>query len=291
MPPRFSVILPTYQDWSALAGCLEALSRQTVGAEAFEIVIGNNNPAADLPADFKLPSNAKVVHQPKPGSYAARNAAVAQAQGALLCFTDSDCRPKSDWLEQAENLFARAPDANRIGGHVEMTSVGPEWSVPELYDRIFNLRQERYVPNGYAATANLIVKRPFFERVGPFNEELFSSGDKEWNKRATALGDRILYGENVCVEHPARNDFATLRKKHFRVAGGRFRMKGRDRKRLWIPSPKYFFPALSSLKRILAEPGISGRQRFLIWRMDYRLRREELREYFRIRSGESAKRE
>lgn len=289
MSPRFSVIIPTYNDWDALGQCLETLAAQTVESEAFEIVIGNNNPAPGVPDHVTLPPNARVVHQPKPGSYAARNAAVAEARGEVLCFTDSDCRVESDWLEQAGVLLDQGVD--RIGGVVVMTPAGDEWTVPELYDRIFGLRQARYVERGYAATANLIATRALFDKVGPFNEELYSSGDKEWNLRATTAGSRIVLGEKVRVRHSARGSFDALKRKRLRIAGGRFRMKGKDKRRIWIPSPKYYFPAISALKRIWAEPGLTTGQRLKVWAMDYRLRRAELREYHRIRAGKSARRQ
>ena len=283
--PRVSVIVPTYRDWDALAACLSCLRAQSLDPAAFEILVANNNPDAALPADFAPPPNARVIWQPKPGSYAARNAALREARGAVFAFTDSDCRPEPDWLENALALLDRHGEVDRIGGAVIVTPNGADWTLPELYDRTFGLRQDRYVPRGYAATANLIVRRALFERVGPFNEDLYSSGDKEWNLRAQAAGSRIVLGEDVRVRHAARSSFEALKKKRLRVAGGRFRMKGKHERRLWIPSPKYLFPAFSALKRIRREPGLTRGQVIRLWAMDYALRRAELRELIAIRKS------
>jgi len=285
---RFSVIIPTYKDWAALAQCLDALAGQTVGPEAFEIVIGNNNPEAALPEGVVLPPNARVVHQPRPGSYAARNAAVGAACGDVLCFTDSDCLPEPDWLENAGALFDREREADRIGGGVVLIPKGEDWTLPELYDRIFGLRQERYVAHGYAATANLIVRRTLFERVGPFNEDLYSSGDKEWNRRAGAVGSRIVLGRDVLVRHPARASYAELEKKRLRVAGGRLRMKGARR---GLSLMKYRLPSLPALGRILVEPEVALTDKLRLWEMDTRLRRAELAEYRRIGADAGTRRE
>ncbi|MGC9420379.1 MAG: glycosyltransferase [Rhodovulum sp.] len=284
-PLRVSVIVPTYRDWKALAGCLSCLAAQTLSRQDFEILIGNNNPEEPAPEGFDLPPNARLVWQPKPGSYAARNAAARSARGAVLAFTDSDCRPEPDWLQNALALLDAAAYVDRIGGVVILEPNGAEWTLPELYDRVFGLRQERYVRRGYAATANLIVRRDLFERVGPFEESLYSSGDKEWNRRAQALGSRIVLGTDVRVRHPARMTFEALKKKRLRIAGGRFRTKGKHEKRLWIPSPKYLFPALSALRRIAREPGLTGHQVLRLWAMDYALRRAELRELIAIRQS------
>jgi len=288
--PFVSVIVPTWHDWGALAQCLDCLAAQTLPAEGFEILIANNNPEEALPPGYALPANARAIWQPKPGSYAARNAALGAARGAVLAFTDSDCRPEPEWLEAALAFFDRNPGIDRIGGAVVVTPKGADWTLPELYDRIFGLRQERYVPRGYAATANLIVRREVFARVGGFDEDLYSSGDKEWNLRAQGSGSRIALGEDVRVRHAARSSFEALKKKRLRVAGGRFRMKRKHERRIWLPSPKYFFPALSALKRIRREPGLTRGQVLRLWALDYELRRAELRELISIRKSRGATR-
>jgi len=276
--PRASVIVPTYRDWEALAACLACLEAQTVPAQDIEILIANNNPEEAVPESVTLPPNARIVWRPKPGSYAARNAAVAVARGAVLCFTDSDCRPESDWVANALALFDRQPEVDRIGGAVILTPKGESWTTPELYDRIFGLRQERYVARGYAATANLVVRRDLFDRAGPFDDSLYSSGDKEWNRRAEAAGSRIVLGEDVRVRHPARDSVAALAKKKRRVLGGRVRMKSKGRLTLLLKTPKYLIPSLAALGRILSEPGLSARERLQLAALDYRLRQEERRE-------------
>lgn len=289
--PRASVIVPTYRDWDALSACLDCLRAQTLAPEAFEILVANNNPVEAPPQGIAMPDNARLIWQPKPGSYAARNAAVAAARAEVLCFTDSDCRPAPDWLEKALALLDRAPEVDRIGGRVILEPRGAEWTIPELYDRISALRQDRYVARGYAATANLIVRRAVFDRVGPFDETLYSSGDKDWNLRATAAGFSIVYGEEVRVHHPARDSIEALRAKRRRLAGGRFLLKGKHERRFWIPSPKWLFPGFHALRRISAEPGLTRAQVFRLWMVDYAMRRAELREQIAIRRKRKGRRQ
>ena len=44
-----SVIIPVYRDWARLRSCLDALERQTIGPDAFEIILANNEPEAGYP--------------------------------------------------------------------------------------------------------------------------------------------------------------------------------------------------------------------------------------------------
>lgn len=271
--PRVSVIVPTYGDWEALAGCLACLAAQT--APASEILVADNNPDDAPPSNFALPANARRVWEPAPGSYAARNAAAAVARGDYLFFTDADCRPEPGWIAAGLAAFEADPALGRVAGPIVLSPAGPTWTAPEIYDRLFNLRQARYVARGYAATANLAVRRRVFERVGPFDAGLRSSGDKEWNVRATALGIPIAYVETMRVAHPARASFEALAGKRTRVAGGKAALRRRRGVSARLSLLRFALPSASSVRRILAEPGLGAAMRVELLRLDWRLQRAE----------------
>src|SRR5687767_1234031 len=108
-----SIIIPTYKDWVPLTLCTDALSKQTFPKEMFEIIIVNNNPNEQTPADFRLPENGKIISEPTPGSYAARNAALKIAKGDIVGFTDSDCIPDENWIKRAVDYFNNNPECSR----------------------------------------------------------------------------------------------------------------------------------------------------------------------------------
>lgn len=49
---RGTVIVPTYRDRDSLAICLRALAVQDIDADAFEVIIANNNPEVAVPTSF-----------------------------------------------------------------------------------------------------------------------------------------------------------------------------------------------------------------------------------------------
>jgi GT2 family glycosyltransferase len=271
------VIIPTYGDWEGLRQTLAALGAQSAPPGSFEVVVGNNNATPGLPADLVMPPWARIVWQPKPGSYAARNAAVSVARGDVLFFTDAGCIPDPDWIATGLRLLTADPALARIGGAIVVTSAGSCWTVPEIYDRLFGLQQSRYVRSGYAATANLVVRRAVFDAVGTFDEALFSSGDKEWNGRAGMAGHPIVFVPDLRVHHPARASFADHAKKRARVVGGKFAMKGRRRRFSYRVPVKFLLPSLSAALRIAREPGLTLGQRLSVYRLHYRLRLVEFR--------------
>lgn len=218
--PRVSVIIPTYRDWVRCFECLEALRNQTVDANVFEIIIVNNDPSDPCPDPDRLANNVSVIDEEAPGSYAARNTGVAASSGAILAFTDSDCRPAPSWLEAS----IAAIEANN--GHVRVTGpihiFRPEGcgELAFLYDRKFAFNQSSAKRFEHAVTANLVVPRAVFDRVGYFNARMLSGGDYEWDGRAAKVGVPLVFDNHAAVHHPSRRSVAELSVKARRVAGG-----------------------------------------------------------------------
>lgn len=219
--PHVSVIVPVYNDGARLARCLQALSVQSIGTDQFEVIVvdnGSDDSPEKVVDGFPF---ARCLAEPLPGSYTARNTGASVARGVCLAFTDSDCRPGRDWLASAVDYFNSNPDVSAIGGRIELDrSAIP--SAAELYEWIYAFRQDRYVSqHGFAATANLIVRRNVFEEVGPFDGARKSGGDLEWGQRLVASGHVLRYAAQVVVHHPARSSLEDLIRKRRRTVGGR----------------------------------------------------------------------
>ena len=222
-PRQVSVIIPVYRDWARLGSCLDALARQTLDADAFEIVLANNEPDAPCLLE-RLPANVRIVDEARPGSYAARNTAIAAAAGRVLAFTDSDCLPDPGWLERALRLLEAEPGL-RVTGPIPVFREPGSSYLAFVYDFHTAFKQAQAVARGSCATANLVVARDVFDRVGLFNADLVSGGDTEWGERAHRAGVPIRYDEGVRVAHPARRSLAEIIRKKRRVAGSEAQRK------------------------------------------------------------------
>lgn len=215
-----SIIIPVYGDWGRLAQCLQALAVQDYPAEQIEVIVVNNHPADQLPTGWTLSGNCRVIHETKPGSYAARNSAIRIARGEIIGFTDSDCIPCKEWIREAVACFAD-PACDRIAGRIKLFYHGTVLSMAEQYEQIYAFNQDLYVKrDGTGVTANLFVRKELFDQVGLFNEELLSGGDYEWSVRAGKAGYRIAYAEKAVVLHPAGRRMSQLVRKARRVGGG-----------------------------------------------------------------------
>lgn len=215
--PLVTVVVPVRDGAGVLPGCLDALAAQ-VGAPPFEVVVVDNG-STDATAAVAAahPVVDRVVEESRPGSYAARNAGVASAQGEVLAFTDADCRPAPDWLARG----VAALDGTDVAGGAVRHLVTDRPTTWERYDRALYLDQQRAVRDeGYAATANLLVRANVFAAVGPFDASLRSSGDLEWGQRASALGIRARYAPDAVVGHVARRTAVQTWRLHRRLGAG-----------------------------------------------------------------------
>lgn len=277
-----TVIIPTYDDWHVLQKCLDCLAQQSIAQDRFEVIVANNNPTPEVPSDLKFPANARVIHVPKPGSYAARNAALLEARGEALFFTDSDCQPLRNWIENGLAALAVVGPHDRLSGSIELFPKGKAWTGPELYDRLVHLNQEVYASRGWCATANLVTRKAVFDLVGPFAGDRFSGGDSEWGKRATNAGSSMVFSPQVLIRHPARDSFADLAKKRRRKIGGIHQEEVASGKRR-RSTLSYLFLTRNDISRILNDQGLHDPERIRILWLEYRLSLVAFHEFARLR--------
>jgi GT2 family glycosyltransferase len=222
-PPTMaiSVIVPIYNHWHLVPTLLECLTAQHCPQQDFEILLTDNG-SDSIPTLPDLSPNARILQCERAGSYAARNHAIAHAQGRILAFTDADCRPSPQWLSSARALIEDDPPDDLIvagGVRVVPADVGQP-NAFELLDMVLGIPQAHYARHGFGVTANLFVTRSVVQRIGGFDATRFSGGDADLCHRATASGARLVYHEPALVEHPARSDWAEAAGKARRIKGG-----------------------------------------------------------------------
>jgi glycosyltransferase involved in cell wall biosynthesis len=223
--PFVSVVVPVYDHGEHLPEALLALADQTYSGE-WEIVVVDNGSCVGLEATVASHPRARLVHEARVGSYAARNRGVQEARGEVLAFTDADCRPEPSWLAAGTEALLADPACGLIAGRIDVEVRDPRRpTAAELYESVAAFSQREYVERWrFGATANLFTRREVFARVGPFDESLYSLGDRDWGRRVFEAGFAQRYAEVARVRHPARRSVGELLRRARRMAGGYYQI-------------------------------------------------------------------
>ena len=287
-----SIIIPTYRDWDRLRLCLHALQDQSYSKNEFEIIVINNDPDDDIPDHLMTFSNVKFITESKPGSYSARNAGLRLAKGEIIGFTDSDCVPQKDWIQNAVKYFQDHPECSRIAGNILILQKNGKPSVIETYNQIYAFPQKAVLKNyGGSMTANLFTYKFLFDKVSYFNEGLMAYGDLDWGSLATNAGYRIDYVENVIVYHPPRS-LKELIIKEKRLGGGGLHFYQKKRSN-WVNVLKFFYnirPRSGSLRLMLSLKNTNKRDVVFIPLLRYYLHIFRYFETLRVQFGKKPNR-
>jgi glycosyltransferase involved in cell wall biosynthesis len=236
--PHVSVIVPVRDGAHHLRLLLDALDRQTIDRESFEVVIADDG-SAEPPLDFATgDGHVKVLVGPATNSFAARNRAVAVSVGEILAFCDSDCIPEPEWLERG---LAAVEEADLVAGYIRF--ILPEKrTIWTLVDMDTSKNQQALVAAGLAETANLFVTRAAFDRVGGFMEIDNGYGDYDLVERCVASGCALRFAVDAIVWHPTRQTAASVLRAHWVYSRSYAEFQGRRgvpiqglRLRTWVP--------------------------------------------------------
>ena len=254
--PRVSVIVPVWNDLSGISRCLDCLADQTLDQDRFEVLVVDNG--SDPPVTLAgRPANVRLLREPEPGSYCARNSAIAEARGSVFAFTDADCLPQPEWLAAGLAALDTHDRPAFVGGRITVPGARPGLLSPvEAFEATANFNQERQIREmGCSATANLFVRRSVMEQVGIFGTAK-SGGDYLWCKRAMACGVDPLYSDEALVYHPSRGSRSAVLSRERRLAGGH-----RDNNPGWGPALRFFLRHMVPPRRhILDIIGLPSKQ-------------------------------
>lgn len=285
-----SVIIPVWNSAALLRRCLEALARQTLGPDCFEIIVVDNGSSDDSAAVANSFPGVVLLSEPRPGSYAARNRGLARARGDFIAFTDADCVPAPDWLEQALAAARRHPGAGVLAGRIELfeegESEGPAFTD---YERLFSFPQS-HAARGNCATANWMSPCAVFEQLGGFDEALKSGGDRQMALRIKGTGMPLVHVPEMIVRHPVRASYDSLVRKRRRLSGGRWeRTSGPAR--LARVMGMTLYDTARRLRRAAIAPGLTLRRKLAVMRLTVELSVVAALEFWRLFRGQTAARD
>lgn len=201
--PQISVIIPVFNSHAIVSGCLEALEGQSVERSRYEVIVvddgSTDHTCQHVNDQFPWVRLVSIAHG---GPSAARNAGAQAARGELIMFTDSDCVPAPDWIEQ---MVAAFDDPAVVGAkgvyrtqQKEIVARFMQLEYQYKYERMARLKWLDFVDTYSAA-----YRREIFLQNGGFDTSFTvpSVEDQELSFRLAQKGYKLAFARHAAVYH------------------------------------------------------------------------------------------
>lgn len=201
--PRVSVVIPTWKRADLLERCLNALRRQTLARDDYEIIVCDDGPS---PATRALVDSMALQTGGRPaihyipvrgtqGPAGARNAGWRRARADIIAFTDDDTVPEPGWLEAG--LAAMTSGADAAAGRIIMPLPARPTDLELDAARLSNVE---------FATANCFLRRRALEEIGGFDERYAAAWREDSDLQFSLIehGRTVTVAPEAVVVHPLR---------------------------------------------------------------------------------------
>lgn len=239
MKPFVSIVIPVRNAERTLHTTFEYLSRIEYPRDRMEIIIADGGSTDgtvqvinDLQKKNPFVTLVSIPNCPSPGY--ARNKALDLAKGEYIFFTDGDCAPSPNWVNDIIEKFEGDPHIGMIGGEIYTLTVDPN-NLVELYCENFGFNRVswRYggIDEGYfpplsdRSPSEIAGHRCFFfvtanaaVRGSIVHKDRFRFWDRptgedvEFNHRVKEKGWKLYFLPHARVDHMHRSSFKALRK-------------------------------------------------------------------------------
>lgn len=240
VPPSVSVVLPVRNGAAHLEQQLRALSTQRYDG-CWELLVvdnGSTDGSPDLVRSWhgRIPG-LRVLHCPRPGANAARNAGLDAARGDVLVLCDADDQVLDGWLaELVGTLVDTGCEAVAGSFDEELLNDATRFDFP--LRNVSPLEPvARFLPRGI--TANLAVRMDVARRLR-FNEGYrYGATDTEFCWRLQLAGHRLGWSQDAVVAYRHRDSLRSVRRKAY--------LTGRARVMLYRDFAAYGMPRSSTV--------------------------------------------
>jgi glycosyltransferase involved in cell wall biosynthesis len=201
-----TVVVPTYNEEKNIERCLQALAKQTISRDSYEIIVVDGN-SKDKTSEIAAKYADKVLQQVSSGVGGARNDGAKAAKGDIIATTDADCLPDEDWLNTILENFTNE-DIVAVTGYLD----------PMIPNDMKRLRADTYryafkVANGlrkagsfvgyhHLCGANTAFRRDAFLEVNGYSDLAYSD-DVEIATRLKEHG-KMAMDKRIQVDYSIR---------------------------------------------------------------------------------------
>jgi len=208
MKPKVSVIIPAYNAENTISMTLHAVLSQEFPKNQFEILVvddGSIDNTKKIISKFKKVKLISISHS---GPAKARNIGAKFAKGKIIAFTDSDCIPKKDWLN---NLIIPFKDKDIVCVAGTYATLNKNKLIARFVSYEIDYRHEKMKKSkiiDFVGSYNCAYKKSIFRKFHGFDETftVASGEDPELSFRIRKANYKIIFQPKAVVFHTHPDD-------------------------------------------------------------------------------------
>lgn len=175
--------------------------KQSVPGDSYEIIVVDDGSTDDTPRILKG-FRVTGLRQENRGPAAARNHGARKAAGGIILFTDSDCVPEQNWIEEMVKPFSD-PSVTAVKGayRTRQRSFTARFAQVEFEERFEMLKQAPSID--MVDTYSAAYRREVFLEVNGFDESfpVANNEDTELSYKLSGMGHKMVFNPHAVVYH------------------------------------------------------------------------------------------
>jgi cellulose synthase/poly-beta-1,6-N-acetylglucosamine synthase-like glycosyltransferase len=196
-----SVIVPVRNAARTIGACLDGLEAQSVSRDRYEVIVVDDGSTDDTRDKVKGYS-VILLTQAHQGPAAARNRGVGAARGEIVLFTDADCVPDREWIEEMVRPFTDPEVVGVKGAYLtRQEEVVARFVQREYEERYERMARRRFID--FIDTYSAGYRREVFLAQGGFDAGYPNASveDQELSFRLAERGYKMVFNPRAAVYH------------------------------------------------------------------------------------------
>lgn len=201
MKPDVSIVIPTYNGALHILKCLEAIDQQNT-SRSFEVIVVNDGSSDNTIEIVDSKSEVRLISQDNAGPAAARNRGVLESSAEIIVFTDDDCVPTPNWLEEMLVPFADPNVVGVKGAYLTSQDNVIARFVQIEYEEKYN-QLSQYDSINLVDTYSAAFRRKVFIDSGGYDDSFPTASveDRDFSYRLSNLNLKMVFAPSAKVFH------------------------------------------------------------------------------------------